>query len=165
MISLLLQLVRLGLLAVVRGVSAREILAELVAGSTDAVGMAKLARVRLRAKIPELKQALVSRLRPHHQFLIAQQLAHIDALDEAIERVSEEIAKRTAPFTEIIALLDTIPGVAQWTAEVLVTEIGTDMSRFPTAGHLASWAGLAPDDNKSGGKHRSGKTRTALVTS
>jgi transposase len=141
------------------GVSAREILAELVAGSTDAAGMAKLARGRLRAKIPELEQALVGRLRPHHQFLIAQQLAHIDALDEAIERVSEEIAKRTHPFVEMIALLDTIPGVAQRTAEVLVAEIGTDMSRFPTADHLASWAGLAPGNNESGGKRRSGKTR------
>ena len=143
----------------IMGVSAREILAELVAGSTDAVGMAKLARGRLRAKIPELEQALVGRLRPHHQFLIAQQLAHIDALDEAIERVSEEIAKCTHPFAEIIALLDTIPGVAQRTAEVLVAEIGTDMSRFPTADHLASWAGLAPGNNESGGKRRSGKTR------
>jgi transposase len=143
----------------ITGVSAREILAELVAGSTDAVGMAKLARGRLRAKIPELEQALVGRLRPHHQFLIAQQLAHIDALDEAIERVSEEIERRTRPFAETIALLDTIPGVAQRTAEVLVAEIGTDMSRFPTADHLASWAGLAPGNNESGGKRRSGKTR------
>ena len=143
----------------ITGVSAREILAELVAGSTDAVGMAKLARGRLRAKIPELEQALVGRLRPHHQFLIAQQLAHIDALDEAIERVSEEIERRTHPFAEIITLLDTIPGVAQRTAEVLVAEIGTDMSRFPTAAHLASWAGLAPGNNESGGKRRSGKTR------
>jgi transposase len=143
----------------IMGISAREILEELVAGSTDAVAMAKLARGRLRAKIPELEQALVGRLRPHHQFLIAQQLAHIDALDEAIERVSEEIAKRTHPFAEIIALLDTIPGVAQRTAEVLVAEIGTDMSRFPTADHLASWAGLAPGNNESGGKRRSGKTR------
>ena len=143
----------------IMGVSAREMLAELVAGSTDAVGMAKLARGRLRAKLPELEQALVGRLRPHHQFLIAQQLAHIDALDEAIERVSEEIAQRTHPFAEIIVLLDTIPGVAQRTAEVLVAEIGTDMSRFPTADHLASWAGLAPGNNESGGKRRSGKTR------
>jgi transposase len=78
----------------IMGVSAREILAEPVAGSTDAVGMAKLARGRLRAKIPELEHALVGRLRPHHQFLLAQQLAHIDALDEAIKRVSDEIAKR-----------------------------------------------------------------------
>jgi|SRR5579871_423016 len=143
----------------IMGVSAREILAELVAGSTDAVGMAKLARGRLRAKIPALEQALRGRLRPHHQFLIAQQLAHIDALDEAIERVSEEIERRTHPFAETIALLDTIPGVAQRTAEVLVAEIGTDMSRFPTAAHLASWAGLAPGNNESGGKRRSGKTR------
>lgn len=143
----------------IMGVSAREILVELVAGSTDVVGMAKLARGRLRAKIPELEQALVGRLRPHHQFLIAQQLAHIDAMDEAIERVSEEIATRTAPCAAIITLLDTIPGVAQRTAEVLVAEIGTDMSRFPTAAHLASWAGLAPGNNESGGKRRNGKTR------
>lgn len=147
----------------IMGVSAREILAELVAGSTDAVGMAKLARGRLRAKIPELEQALVGRLRPHHQFLIAQQLAHIDALGESIARVSEEIARRTHPFAEIIALLDTIPGVAQRTAEVLVAEIGTDGappgSCFPTADHLASRAGLAPGNHQSGGKRRSGKTR------
>jgi transposase len=90
---------------------------------------------------------------PHHQFLIAQQLAHIAALDEAIERVSEEIAKRTHPFA------GHDPGVAQRTAEVLIAEIGMDMSRFPTAAHLASWAGLAPSNNESGGKRRSGKTR------
>ncbi len=136
-----------------------EILAELVAGSTDAAGMANLARGKLRAKIPALEQALVGRMRPHQQFLIAQQLAHIDALDEAIDRVSEEIAKRTRPFAEPIALLDTIPGIAQRTAEVMVAEIGTDMTRFPTADHLASWAGLAPGNNESGGKRRSGKTR------
>lgn len=154
----------------ITGVSSREILGELVAGSSDAAAMANLARGKLRAKIPELRQALVGRLRPHQQFLIAEQLAHIDALDEAIERVSEEIEQRTRPFAETIALLDTIPGVAQRTAQVLIAEIGTDMTRFPTADHLASWAGLAPGNNESGGKRRSGKTRkgspwlrTALV--
>jgi transposase len=143
----------------ITGVSCREILAELVAGSIDAVAMANLARGKLRAKIPELEQALVGRMRPHQQFLIAEQLAHIDAMDEAIERVSAEIEQRTRPCAEAIALLDTIPGVARRTAEVLVAEIGTDMTRFPTAGHLASWAGLAPGNNESGGKRRGGKTR------
>jgi transposase len=154
----------------ITGVSGREILAELVAGSTDAGAMANLARGKLRAKIPELEQALAGRMRPHQQFLIAEQLAHIDALDETIERVSTEVETRTRPFAETIVLLDTIPGVAQRTAEVLVAEIGTDMTRFPTADHLASWAGLAPGNNESGGKRRSGKTRkgspwlrTALV--
>ncbi|HZU12964.1 MAG TPA: IS110 family transposase [Chloroflexota bacterium] len=152
------------------GVSCREMLAELVAGSRDADAMANLARGKLRAKIPELREALIGRMQPHQQFLIAEQLAHIDTLDEAIERVSKEIEQRTRPFAEVIALLDTIPGVAQRTAEVLVAEIGTEMSRFPTAAHLASWAGLAPGNNESGGKRRSGKTRkgspwlrTALV--
>jgi len=86
-------------------------------------------------------------------------LAHIDFLDDSIEQVSAEIAERLRPFEEAIARLDAIPGVGRRTVEALIAEVGTDMSRFPTARHLASWAGMCPGNNKSAGKRRSGKTR------
>ena len=142
------------------GASAREMLAALVAGSEDAAAMADLARGRLRTKIPELEQALVGRAGTHHRFLLAEQLAHIDFLDEQIDRVSAQIAERLRPFEQALILLDTIPGIARRGAEVLVAESGVEMGRFPTAAHLASWAGMAPGHNESAGKRRSGKTRT-----
>lgn len=141
------------------GISAREMLQALLAGTDDAACVAGLARGRLRAKIPQLKEALTGQMGPHQRFLLAEQLAHIDALDEQIERISAEIAERMRPCDEAITLLDTIPGIARHGAEVLVAEIGIDMSRFPTASHLASWAGMAPGNNESAGKRRSGKTR------
>jgi transposase len=141
------------------GVSAREMLQALLAGTEDAAAMAELARGRLRAKIPQLEQALTGQVGPHQRFLVAQQLAHVDFLDEQIERVSAEIAERMRPFEEAITLLDTIPGIARQGAEVLVAEMGVEMDRFPSAGHLASWAGMAPGNNESAGKRRSGKTR------
>ena len=143
----------------ITGVSGRAILAALLAGSTDAAAMAQLARGKLRAKIPQLEQALVGRCGAHQRFMITQQLVHIDALDEIIEQVSAEIAERVRPFEEQIALLDGITGVGPRTAEALVAEVGVDMSRFPSADHLASWAGLAPGNNESAGKRKSGKTR------
>jgi transposase len=143
----------------VTGVSSRAMLAALLGGSTDAAAMAQLARGKLRAKIPQLEQALVGHVGAHQRFMIAQQLVHIDTLDEIIARVSAEIAERLHPFEEEIALLDSITGVGPRTAEALVAEVGVDMSRFPSADHLASWAGLAPGNNESAGKRRSGKTR------
>jgi len=143
----------------VTGVSGRAMLNALVAGNTDAAALAQLAKGRLREKIPQLERALVGQFGPHQSFLVARQLAHIDFLDDAIEQVSQEVAQRMGPFEAALEGLDTIPGVGRWTAEVIVAEIGTDMSHFPSAGHLASWAGMCPGNNESAGKRKSGKTR------
>lgn len=115
---------------------------------------------RLREKLPELEQALTGRVRPHHRFLITQHLAQLDFLDEQIAAYGQEIARLTHPYDELAALLDTIPGVARTTAEVILAEVGPDLSRFESADHLASWAGLAPGNNESAGKRLSGKMRT-----
>jgi transposase len=157
------------------GVSARQMLEGLVAGETDAAVLAELAQGRLREKRPQLERALSGSVGPHQQFLVAQQLAHIDFLEATIEVVSEEITARlravelpatgeapvapTAPGDAALARLQTLPGVGQRTAEVLVAEIGLDMRRFRTARHLASWAGLCPGNHESAGKRRRGRTR------
>ncbi|HET8646854.1 MAG TPA: IS110 family transposase, partial [Vicinamibacteria bacterium] len=143
----------------VTGVSARAMLAELVAGQEDAAALADLAVGQLRKKLPELERALTGRMSPHQRFLLAQHLAHIDFLDEQVAALSAQVAERMRPFEAALALLDSIPGIGRWSAEVIVAEIGTDMGRFPTAGHLASWAGLCPGSDESAGKRRSGKTR------
>jgi transposase len=143
----------------ITGVSARAILDALLAGHTDPDALAELARGKLRSKRDQLAQALAGRLRPHHRFLLSEHLSHLDYLDEAIARFSDEIAERLRPQAAETALLDTIPGVSQRTAEILLAEIGTDMGRFPSARHLASWAGMCPGNNESAGKRRSGKTR------
>jgi transposase len=143
----------------VLGRSARAMLEQLVAGQADVGVLAQLARGRLRTKIPQLERALAGRVAPHQQFLLAQQLAHVDYLDEAIGQVSAEVAERLRPVEAAVERLDTIPGVGRRTAEILVAEIGLDMGRFPTAGHLASWAGMCPGHDESAGKRRSGKTR------
>jgi transposase len=171
------------------GVSARAMLAELVAGQTDAELMADLARGRMRSKIPELEKALTGIVQPHHRFVLAQQLDHIDFLDEKIETISLRIEQQLEsmsgpdepaepeasegteegpPITDeselsltwnaAVALLDTIPGVNRRIAEVMLAEMGLDMSQFPTADHPASWAGLAPGNHQSGGKRYSGRT-------
>jgi transposase len=143
----------------VLGVSGRAMLDALVAGTTDPDVLAELARGRLRAKLPDLREALEGRFRGHHALLVGQMLSHLDYLDEAIETLSTEVERAIAPFAELLDLLDTIPGVDRRTAELLLAEIGPDMSRFPTAGHLASWAGLCPGNNESAGKHGPGRTR------
>ena len=141
------------------GASGRQMLEALVAGSADAAALAELAQGRLREKLPELARALAGRFGAHQQFMVAEQLAHVDYLDEAIERVSAEIGERLRPFAAAVERLDAIPGVGRRTAEILAAEIGTDMSRFPTAAHLASWAGLCPGNHESAGKRHSGRTR------
>ena len=151
----------------VMGKSAREMLDALVAGSTNVKAMAQLAKAALRRKIPELEQALTGQFQAHQRYMVAEQLAHIDYLDDAIARLSQEIEGRLGqeleeqgiPFDEAVVLLDTIPGVNRRVAEGLLAEIGTDMGRFATAGHLASYAGMAPGNNESAGKRKSGKTR------
>lgn len=143
----------------IRGVSARAILAALIAGETDPVVLAELARGRMRSKREVLAQAVVGRFTPHHAFLITEHLSQLDYLEDAVERVSTAIAQRLEAEQEALELLDTIPGVGQRAAEILVAEIGTDMARFPSAKHLASWAGMCPGNKESGGKRLSGKTR------
>jgi transposase len=151
------------------GVSARAMLAGLLE-EAEPTALADLAVGRLRAKQAALTQALTGRMGAHQRFMVAQHLGAIDGFDAQIAAVSAEIAVRLAPFAAELAALDTIPGVGMRTAEVLVAEIGTDMTRFPTAGHLASWAGMCPGHNERAGKRRSGRTRkgspwlrTALV--
>lgn len=141
------------------GVSGRAMLEALVQGTTDPEVLADLARGKLRAKLPALRQALAGRFRPHHAFLVGQLLAHVDYLDEAITTVSTEIEARLVPFVPQLTQLDTIHGVARRTAEVVIAELGVDMSHFPSDRHLASWAGLCPGNHESAGKHKSGKTR------
>jgi transposase len=107
-----------------------------------------------------VRAALAGRFRTdHHGLLVAQVLAHVDDLDEAVALLSERIEQVIAPFAEQVALLDAIPGIDRRAAEVIVAEIGPDMGQFPTAAHLASWAGVCPGNNESAGKHRSGRTR------
>jgi transposase len=143
----------------VLGVSGRAMLDALVRGTTDPEVLAELARGKLRAKLPALRQALAGRFRPHHAFLVSQLLAHLDYIDETIATLSERIDEVIAPFAEELARLDSIHGVAQRTAEVLIAELGVDMGQFPSDRHLASWAGLCPGNNESAGKHKSGRTR------
>lgn len=143
----------------IAGVSARAMLAAILAGHRDVETLADLARGRLRAKRDQLQDALDGRVTAHHRFLLTEHLSLLDTLDEAIERVSEEIDQRLGAEQAAIAFLDTIPGVGQRAAEILLAEIGTDMSRFPSAKHLASWAGMCPGNYESGGKRLSGKAR------
>ena len=143
----------------VLGASGRTMLNALVSGTTDAAVLADLARGSLRKKLPALRQALTGRFRDHHAFLIGQILAHLDYLEEAIAESSRRIDQHLRPFAEAFQRLITIPGVQRRTAEVMVAEIGTDMSRFESAAHLSSWAGMCPGNRESAGKRRSGKTR------
>jgi transposase len=152
------------------GRSGRQMLEALVAGETDTASIAELARGRLRDKRPALERALEGRFGPHQRFLVANILAHIDFLDETLQQLDAEIGERERPFEVVLERLDTIPGVARRVAEIIVAEVGPDVHRFPSPGHLASWAGLCPGQDESAGKRRSGKTRkgnrwlrTALV--
>lgn len=141
------------------GVSGRAMLEALVAGTRDPEALAELARGRLRAKIPALTEALEGRFEPQHALIVETILAHLDFLEEQIERLSEAIAEQLVPFAAAVELLCTIPGVGVRTAEEVIAEIGTDMSRFPSARHLASWAGQCPGNDRSAGRRRSGHTR------
>jgi transposase len=143
----------------VLGVSGRAMLEALIEGQASPEQMAELAKGQLRNKREELVRALEGRVKPHHRFVLTELLCQIDSLEETIARFDQEIADYCRPFEEAVVLLDTIPGVARATAEAIVAEIGTDMRRFPTADHLASWAGVAPGNHESAGKRHSGRTR------
>ena len=143
----------------VLGVSARKMLDALISGTHDPEVLADLAKGALRKKIPALREALQGRFTGHHALLVGQMLAQIDFLDETIATLSERVEELTGPFSREIELLDTIPGVDKRAAEMLLAEIGPDMSRFPTEHHLASWAGMCPGQRESGGKKHSAATR------
>jgi transposase len=144
----------------VLGVSGRDMLEALIAGETDPVKLAELARKRLREKIPALQLALQGRVTEHHRFLLRLHRDHITHLEELIGRLGARIEEALAPspFAEASERLQTIPGVSQRVAETVLAEIGTNMDQFPSAEHLASWAGLCAGNNESAGKRRSGRT-------
>ena len=141
------------------GKSGRAMLDVLVSGTTDPEVLAELAKGQLRQKIPALREALEGRFSDLHALLIGRILAHLDFLDEQIDALSGAIEERVVPFESAVELLCTIPGVQRRTAEVLIAEIGPDMSIFPSARHLASWAGQCPGNDRSAGKQRSVRTR------
>jgi transposase len=144
----------------IMGKSGREMLAALLAAEQEPAAIAQLAKGKLREKIPQLERALVGNFGRHQRFLVAQQLGHIDFLEEILGQVNQEVANRLDPLeAEAAQRLDAIPGIAQSVAEVVIAEVGTDMGRFPSANHLTSWAGLCPGNRKSAGKSKGGKTR------
>lgn len=143
----------------IMGKSGRDMLDALVAGQTDPEVLANLARRQMRKKIPALREALAGHFDAHHRLWIGAILRHIDFLDEQIEQLTVMIEEHIRPFELAVELLCTIPGIQRRGAECIIGEIGTDMTRFATARHLASWAGQCPGNDKSAGKRRSGKTR------
>jgi transposase len=141
----------------VLGVSGRDMLEALIAGETDPARLAELARKRLREKIPALRLALAGRVTEHHRFLLRMHLDHVAHLEELIGRLGGRIEGALAPFAEAEQRLQTIPGVSQRVAETVLAEIGPKMEQFPSADHLASWAGMCPGNNESAGKRRSSR--------
>jgi transposase len=141
----------------VLGVSGRDMLEALIAGETDPAKLADLARKRLREKIPALRLALQGRVTDHHRFLLRMHLDHVTHLEELIGRLGARIEEALAPFAEAEERLQTIPGISQRVAETVLAEIGPQMEQFPSADHLASWAGMCPGNNESAGKRRSGR--------
>jgi transposase len=141
--------------------SGRAMIDALITGERDPVVLAELAKRRMRSKIPELQQALVGRFGDHHAAMLRLHLAHIDHLDRLIDELDAQIESKLAPFVDDVARLRTVPGIGPITAQVLIAEIGVDMSVFPTADHLASWCGVCPGNNQSAGKQKSGRTNMA----
>jgi transposase len=136
------------------GVSGRAMLDALVDGQRDPKVLAGLARTRMRAKIGDLQEAFVGRFNDHHAFLLSRMLAHLDAVNADIAAVEARIEELITPFADAVARLDDIPGVGVTAARVIIAEIGVDMTRFPTPGHLASWAKFAPGVHESAGKKK-----------
>jgi transposase len=134
------------------GVSGRAMMDALIVGERDPQVLAQLARSRMRTKLADLQEAFVGRFSAHHAFLLARMLAHVDAVNSDILAVEDRIGEVVAPFAQAVATLDEIPGISVTAARAIIAEIGTDMTRFPTAGHLASWAKFAPGVKESAGK-------------
>lgn len=134
----------------VLGVSGRAMLAALAAGEEDPQRLAELAKGRLREKRAQLEQALKGLIGHHQRYLLTRQLSHLEFLSREIDDLDREVAQRVDPFAETVQAVDTIPGIGRRTAEIIVAEVGTDMARFPTPGHLASWAGVCPGNHQSG---------------
>jgi len=143
----------------VMGLSGRTMIEALIAGETDPNTLAALAHRRIRAPAEELCEALRGRVTKHHRFLLRLHLQQIDIFDAAIVAIDQEVDANVEPFRAAITILTTIPGVSDLSARTIVAEIGTDMSRFPTDGHLISWAGLCPRNDESAGKRRSNRMR------
>lgn len=143
----------------VLGVSGRKILNGLLDGVQDPEQLAQLAKGRLRAKKDELAEALQGVLRPHHLHLLSHLLEHIDFLSGQIQECQAEIEEICRPFAHEVELLDSIPGVSQVAAQAILAETGVNMAQFPSSDHLCSWAGIAPGNNESAGKRRSGRIR------
>jgi len=152
------------------GASGRDMLRALIRGETDSTKIADLARRQLRSKIPQLRPALEGKVTEHHRFVLGELLDHLEYLEGQIERFTRRIEEVSRPFAPAIARVATLPGFDQRSAQNVVAEFGADMEVFPSVQHLASWAGVCPGSNESGGKRKSGKTtkgnrwlRTALV--
>jgi transposase len=143
----------------ITGVSAMEMVHGLIAGAHAPEVLAELARGRLREKKPQLAAALTGRLEKHHGFILSQLLADISFCEEQILELDLRIRSEMKDYEELLDRLDAIPGVNQRIAQVLVAEIGADMSRFGDAAHLVSWAGMCPGNNQSGSKRRTGRVR------
>ncbi len=143
----------------VMGVSGRAMMRALIAGVADPDTLAKLAKGRMRSKLPALRKALTARFRAHHAFMLERMLTHVEDLEADITAMSDRIDDAVRPFARELQLLTTIPGIAQRAAQVILAEIGADMTRFPTAAHLASWAGMCPGQRESAGKRASARTR------
>jgi transposase len=141
------------------GLSGRRMIEALIAGESDPQALAALADRRIKASPSELEAALRGRVTKHHRFVLRLLLQQIDAIDAAIAEIDQEVDATVEPFRQAITILSTIPGISTLSAEVVVAEIGLEMTRFPTAGHLISWAGLCPKNDESAGKRRSTRMR------
>lgn len=141
------------------GVSSRLMIEAMISGEKDPAKLAQLAKGRLKEKKDQLEYALTGIIGPHQQLMWELQLKHLDFIDEQIERLDEEVARQLSPTEEDIERIMTIPGVGRRSAEHLIAEIGTNMGRFPSADHLASWAGMTPGHNESAGKKKPSKIR------
>ena len=142
----------------ISGVPCRESLREIVRGNQDPVALANPARGRMKSKREELERALSGSVRPHHRFMLGSLLRQYEYLSEEIATLDPEVAERMRPFAAALRMLDQVPGIGRRVAEAVIAELGTDMSRWLTHAHLASWAKMCPGNNQSGGKRRTAHT-------